>query len=71
MDRNIPPGVYVHNQLDNLLLSYNVTSIINFPTRVQNTSAVAVYNIFTNISQFESYTVTPVLYGLSHDDAHD
>ena len=26
------------NQLDSLLLSYNLTSIINFPTRVQNTS---------------------------------
>ena len=28
------------SQLDNLLLSYNLTSI-NFPTRVQNTSATA------------------------------
>jgi len=34
------------NQLDNLLLSYNVTNIINFPTRVQNTSATAIDNIF-------------------------
>jgi hypothetical protein len=71
MDRNIPPGVYVYNQRDNLLLSYNLTSIINFPTRVQNTSAVGIYNIFTDISQFESYTVTSVLCGLSDDDAHD
>jgi len=52
MDNNIPSGVYVLNQVDNLLLSYNLTSIINFPTRVQNTSAVAIYNIFIDISQF-------------------
>jgi len=32
------------NQLDNLLLSYNLTSIINFPTKVQNTSATAINN---------------------------
>jgi len=69
MDRNIPSGVYVYNQLDNLLLSYNVTSIINFPTRVQNSAAVAVYSIFIDISQVESYTITPVLYGLPDHDA--
>jgi len=48
------------NQLDNLLLLYNLTSIINFPTRVQNTSATAVDNIFIYIAQFESYTGTPL-----------
>ena len=57
------------NQLDNLLLSYNLTSIINFPTRVQNTSATAIDNIFIDISQFENYNTTPILNGLSdHDD---
>jgi hypothetical protein len=45
------------NQLDNLLLSYNLTSIINFPTTVQNTSATAIDNIFIEVSQFESYVV--------------
>jgi hypothetical protein len=69
MDRNIPSGVYVYNQVDNLLLSYNLTSIINFPTRVQNTSAIAIYNIFIDISKFEGYTVTPVLCGLSDHGA--
>jgi len=53
------------NQLDNLLLSYNLNSIINFPTRVQNTSATAVGNTFIDLSQFESYTITPTLNGLS------
>ena len=64
MDRNIPSGVYVYNQPDNLLLSHNLATIISFSTRFQNTSAIEIYNIFIDISQFESYTVTPVLYGL-------
>jgi len=55
------------NQLDNLLLSYNLTSIIHFPVRVQNTSAAAI-DIFIDISQFESYIVTPILNGLSDHD---
>jgi len=47
----------------------NLTSIINFSTRVQNASALAIYNIFINIYQFESCTVTPVLYGLPDHNA--
>jgi hypothetical protein len=53
------------NQLDNLLLSYNLTSIINFPMRVRNTSATLLDNIFTDIPPFENYTITPILSGLS------
>jgi endonuclease/exonuclease/phosphatase family metal-dependent hydrolase len=56
------------SQLDNLLISYNLTSIINFPKRVQNASATAIDNIFIDISQFESYTVTPVINGMSDHD---
>jgi len=56
------------NQLDNLLLSYNLTSIIHIPMRVQNTSATAI-DIFIDVSQFESYTVIPILNGLSDHDA--
>jgi len=40
------------NQLDNLQLSYNLTSIINFPVRVQSTSATVIDNIFIDMSQF-------------------
>jgi hypothetical protein len=57
------------NLLDNLLLSYNLTSIINFLTRVQNTSATAIDNIFINVFQFESYSVTPIINGVSDHDA--
>ena len=53
------------SQLDNLLLSYNLISIINFPVRFRNTSATALDNVFTDISQFESYTLTPILNGSS------
>ena len=56
------------NQLDNLLLSYNLTSIIHIPMRVQNTSATAI-DIFIDVSQFESYTVIPILNGLLDHDA--
>ena len=57
------------NQLDNLLLSYNLNSIIIFPTRVQNTSAAAIDNIFIDIYQFESYTGTPFLNVLFDHDS--
>jgi len=57
------------SQLDNLLLSYNLTSIINFLTRIQNTSAAAIDNIFIDVSQFEGYTITPIINGVSDHDA--
>ena len=57
------------NQLDNLLLSYNLTSNVSFPVRVLNASATAIDNIFIDIFQFESYTVTPIFNGLSDNDA--
>ena len=57
------------SKLDNLLLSYNLTSLINFPTRVQNTSATAIDNIFLDVSHYESYAVTPIINGMSDHDA--
>jgi len=58
------------NELDNLLLSYNLINIINFPTRIQNISPTAIDNIFMNVSEFESYTVTHILNVLSDHDCH-
>jgi exonuclease III len=57
------------NQLDNLLLSYNLTSIITFPTRLQNTSATAIDNMFLDTSRLKEYTVIPIINGLSDHDA--
>ena len=39
-------------QLDALLLSYNLPSIVNFPTRTQNKSISAIDNIFIEIVLF-------------------
>ena len=57
------------SQLDNLLLSYNLTNIINFLTRIQNTSATATDNIFIDVSQFEGCTITPVINSVSDHEA--
>ena len=46
-----------------------LTSIINFPMRVENTSATAVDNIFIDVSQLESYTATPIINDISDHDA--
>ena len=46
-------------QLDNLLLIYNLTGIVNFPSRINNTSASAIDNIFIDISRFEDFSVFP------------
>jgi hypothetical protein len=71
MDINInyPNDSVNKSQLDNLLLSYNLTSIINFLTGVHNTSAFAIDNIFLDVFQFESYMVTPIINGVSDHDA--
>jgi len=58
------------NQLDNLFLLYNLTSIISFPVRVLNTVATAIDNIFIDMSQFESDIVTHIFSGLSDHDAY-
>jgi hypothetical protein len=55
-------------QLNNLLHSFNLTSIITIPTRVQNKS-VTIDNIFIDPSRFEEYSVTPISNGLSDHDA--
>jgi hypothetical protein len=56
-------------QLDNLLLSYNLTSIIIFPTRIQNISATAIDNMFLDTSRLNDRLVTPIYNGLSDHDA--
>jgi hypothetical protein len=53
------------NQLDNLLLTYNITSIITFPMRLQNT----IFNILLDTSRFEEYAIIPITNGLSDHDA--
>ena len=57
------------NQLENLLLTYNLTSTVNFPTRSSKLSATAIDNIFINIDKKNDYTLCPIINGLSDHDA--
>jgi hypothetical protein len=56
-------------QLNAMLLSYNLSAIVYFPTRVQNQSNTATYNIFIDIHKITNYTVSPIYNGLSDHDA--
>jgi hypothetical protein len=49
--------------LDSLLASYNLTSTVYFPTRIQNNSVTAIDNIYINISKFGGYTISPLVNG--------
>jgi hypothetical protein len=56
-------------QLDNLLFLYNLVGIVDFPTRLSNTSTTAIDNIFIDVSTFHDYLFTPFPNGLSDHDA--
>jgi hypothetical protein len=55
-------------RLDNMLLMYNLTGIVNFPTRINGTSTSAIDNIFLDISRFEDYSVCSFINDLSDHD---
>jgi hypothetical protein len=56
-------------QLDAVLLSYNLTATVHFPTRIKNQFSTAIDNIFMDNYKFTKYTVSPIYIGLSdHDD---
>jgi exonuclease III len=46
-------------QFDNLLPMYNLISIVNFPTRINNASASALDNFFIDASRYENFSVIP------------
>ena len=56
-------------RLDSLLASYNLTSTVYFPTRIQNTSATAIDNICINVSKLDEYIISPITNGMSDHDA--
>jgi hypothetical protein len=56
-------------QLDAMLLSYNLPSIVNFPTRTQNKSSTAIGNIFIGTYKITVGTFFPLINGLSDHDA--
>jgi hypothetical protein len=55
-------------QLDAVLLSYNLPSIVNFPTRTQNKSSTAIDNIFIDTYKITDSTLFPLISGLSDHD---
>jgi len=55
--------------MDSLLASYNLTSTVYFPTRIQNNSFTAIDNIFINVSKFDDYIISPLVNWLSDHDA--
>jgi len=48
-----------------LLLTYNLTSTVNFPTRCFKNSATATDNICIDINSKNDYTLCPIINGLS------
>jgi hypothetical protein len=58
-----------HTQcLNSLLALFNLTSIVSFPTRIQNSSSSAIDNIFIDCSRLEHISIKPVINGLSDHD---
>ena len=55
--------------LNSLLTSYNLSSIIDFPTRIHNDSKTLIDNIFINKLTNINYSVYPLINGLSDHDA--
>ena len=55
--------------LDSILLSYNLPRTVNFPTRVQNNYISAIDNIYIDNSKLETYSVKPLINGLSDHEA--
>jgi hypothetical protein len=56
-------------QLQNLLLMYNLTGTVNFPTRIIKASASAIDNFFIDTSRLVDFTVSPFANNLSDHDA--
>jgi hypothetical protein len=55
--------------LDTLLASFNLSSIVYYPTRLQNKSATAIDSIFIDTSKPANYVISPLYNGLSDHDA--
>jgi hypothetical protein len=52
-------------QLDSILNSYNLFSMINFPTRNQNGSNIAIDNNFIDTNAFTNFKIIPIINELS------
>jgi hypothetical protein len=59
----------MRKQPDIIMSSHNLVSIIDFPTRSQNSMDWLIDNIFIDPSQYKNYSVYPIINGLSDHDA--
>jgi len=57
------------SKLDNLLLSYNLYSTVNFSTKIHNNSITAIDNIFIDKVKYENYSIHPLVSRLSDHDS--
>jgi hypothetical protein len=57
------------SRLEALLKTYNLTSVVNFPTHLQQSSATAIDNIFIDTTTCGRYSIAPIINGLSDHDA--
>jgi len=53
-------------QLDVMLISYNLTSSVDFPTSIQNKSSTAIDTTFINILHYSNFLIIPQVNGLSN-----
>ncbi|MDR2829930.1 MAG: hypothetical protein LBB45_02660, partial [Methanobrevibacter sp.] len=56
-------------EINNILNSYNLVSIIHFPTRITNNSRILIDNIFLDTIKFVNFVTSSVSNGLSDHDA--
>jgi hypothetical protein len=57
------------NQVNSLLKKYNLLRTVNFATRIQNSSSIAMDNIFIDSTRLNSSCTSPTVNGLSDHDA--
>ena len=55
--------------LNSLLVSFNLHSAVNFPTRISNSSSTTIDNIFIDKYKNKDYSIIPISNGLSDHDA--
>jgi hypothetical protein len=59
----------VKSQIEAMLKTYNLTSVVNFPTRIQQKAATTIDNIFIDVTKVGNYSICPIINGLSDHDA--
>jgi len=59
----------MRKQDDAMLILYDLTSGVDFPTRIRNKSSTAIDNTFINTFHFSNFLITPLVHGLSDPDA--